>query len=726
LRIKFQGQSHRIRPPRLRLPSWRRRAAFSEIQQARATNLDPLGVGPEWSPVKYAEFMTKSVPAYRAVHLRAQAIRSAPLNAVITNDNDTRSTIAPPTHPLQTLIEHPNPWWTMGDILYSTEMNLALQGSAFWFRETSSDPRNGTGGRTTALWPLRPDRVKIVPGKQEGDDYIKGFIYTVNGKDVPLLPEEVVWFRYVNPLDEYAGLSPVAPGRLTLEMGQEAVRFNHSFFKNSAMPQDLIFVSNHPLTDDVVEDFYRRLERRFKGSANAHRPMIWDITGGAKPERVGLTQQDMQFMDSLNYTVEDAARVWGVPPPLMMSQKMSTYNNVREARIQFYTGTVAHEWEFIEDEINHLFVPQVMGPRATNIALEFDKSEVFPLQEAMAEFDERDMEKIKLGTLTINEFRAIRNMEPVDWGDVYWADWKLVPVSSPEDVAAAESETTTATPTASYRPRSTKQHDPLEKYRKQISGIMTSLENRFKDEQLRLFKAQRVRTLRNLKAVDNAGRVRDVQDGVDLPSIFNANTWINVFIATGTPVAQRIAAAALTEHADAFGLGEMVTDNPFLRQLINDRVAFWAGRVNAETARMLLEELAAGLANGEGIDVIAQRINRVFDFNDNIRAERIARTEITGLVNASHVEAYRQSGVIHEKRWLATFDERTRDTHIDADGQTVPVDGKFSVGMDMLEYPGDPRSSGAEIINCRCTVTPILPTTTKAHTNGRYNEGIHA
>jgi len=33
------------------------------------------------------------------------------------------------------------------------------------------------------------------------------------------------------------------------------------------------------------------------------------------------------------------------------------------------------------------------------------------------------------------------------------------------------------------------------------------------------------------------------------------------------------------------------------------------------------------------------------------------------------LEAYKQSGVVQEKEWLAALDERTRDTHIEANGR---------------------------------------------------------
>jgi len=60
-----------------------------------------------------------------------------------------------------------------------------------------------------------------------------------------------------------------------------------------------------------------------------------------------------------------------------------------------------------------------------------------------------------------------------------------------------------------------------------------------------------------------------------------------------------------------------------------------------------------------------------------------------------------------EKVWIATNDERTRPTHVEAHGQRTTLDGLFAVGSDELEYPCDPAGSPEEIANCRCRVSVL-------------------
>ena len=67
--------------------------------------------------------------------------------------------------------------------------------------------------------------------------------------------------------------------------------------------------------------------------------------------------------------------------------------------------------------------------------------------------------------------------------------------------------------------------------------------------------------------------------------------------------------------------------------------------------------------------------------------------------------AEQELGVKMTKNWVATEDDRTRETHAAADGQTVKLDADFEVGDAELEFPSDPNGPPEEVINCRCAVT---------------------
>lgn len=88
------------------------------------------------------------------------------------------------------------------------------------------------------------------------------------------------------------------------------------------------------------------------------------------------------------------------------------------------------------------------------------------------------------------------------------------------------------------------------------------------------------------------------------------------------------------------------------------------------------------------------------------KARRIARTEAHGAVEAGQYASAQErataDGIAMYARWLATDDTRTRTSHRVADGQVVPLGGKFRVGGWLLSRPGDPTAPPSLTINCRC------------------------
>ena len=61
------------------------------------------------------------------------------------------------------------------------------------------------------------------------------------------------------------------------------------------------------------------------------------------------------------------------------------------------------------------------------------------------------------------------------------------------------------------------------------------------------------------------------------------------------------------------------------------------------------------------------------------------------------------TGLPLDKVWLSTVNGRTRESHIEANGQRVDINAPFIVGGMECDYPADPALSARERIHCRCT-----------------------
>lgn len=128
--------------------------------------------------------------------------------------------------------------------------------------------------------------------------------------------------------------------------------------------------------------------------------------------------------------------------------------------------------------------------------------------------------------------------------------------------------------------------------------------------------------------------------------------------------------------------------------------------------RLMSSAITQGILQGETIPQIARRIMEKTGESSYKSAVRNARTAYTGAQNAGRIEGLHQAqrlGIEVKKKWRATLDYRTRDTHRDLDGQIRNVDEPFSVDGDEIDFPGDPKAKPALVYNCRCALIYEYP-----------------
>lgn len=166
----------------------------------------------------------------------------------------------------------------------------------------------------------------------------------------------------------------------------------------------------------------------------------------------------------------------------------------------------------------------------------------------------------------------------------------------------------------------------------------------------------------------------------------------------------------MLEHGTGVNFGFGVYDETTVSKLIMDNPQMLPKWKIDEKKDYIWNEkkvnnaVTQGIIQGEGIDKITKRIaSGLCSQNENLM-KTFSRTAMTGAQNAGRLESLsfaNEIGIDVYKQWMATLDSHTRDSHADVDGETVPVNSKFSNG---LEYPGEPGGAPAEVYNCRCTM----------------------
>ena len=149
---------------------------------------------------------------------------------------------------------------------------------------------------------------------------------------------------------------------------------------------------------------------------------------------------------------------------------------------------------------------------------------------------------------------------------------------------------------------------------------------------------------------------------------------------------------------DSSTVARLVRDDPALLPALSPKKVL-EGKEIPFYQNIVTNCVTQGIIQGEGIKQIASRIANTCASRGETGALRDARTAYTG--------AQRQAqalGIDVMKRWMATFDFKTRPAHRELDGQIRPVDAPFEVDGEEIMYPGDKNAKGYLIYNCRCTL----------------------
>ena len=300
---------------------------------------------------------------------------------------------------------------------------ITLMEAMFWSLELSgrlylqcfpnkSNPRE--------IYILDPRR--MTP-KKDSKKYVTGWEYLVDGKPEPLSVEEIVFYRYYNPADEYNGLSGATPAGDAINSNISSNEYNNSFFNNSGIPA-LALETEKRMTDEEADSLAMRWGKQFKGSKKSHKTAV--LYGGLKATILQRSPKDMEFTKQKQLNREETLSAIGVPPVMVGLLESVNYGNSKEQRKSFWQNTLK---------------PKLFG-LAQHLSLEFgldgfkrkfmyDLSGVEALQED-EEIKSRIAFNLSKSGFTWDEIRKrLYNLQPLPdgVGKYPWVPTNLVPAN---------------------------------------------------------------------------------------------------------------------------------------------------------------------------------------------------------------------------------------------------------------------------------------------------------
>jgi uncharacterized protein with gpF-like domain len=129
--------------------------------------------------------------------------------------------------------------------------------------------------------------------------------------------------------------------------------------------------------------------------------------------------------------------------------------------------------------------------------------------------------------------------------------------------------------------------------------------------------------------------------------------------------------------------------------------------ISDTTRSTIVDQVERGFAAGLGQEAVARLIRRAVPEIARFRSSVIARTETHTAAGYGAHGAAHETGLVLNKEWVAAEDERTRETHSEANGTVIALDDYFDIGGFQAQFPGDPALPPEESIGCRCVVAYI-------------------
>jgi HK97 family phage portal protein len=367
----------------------------------------------------YKEAVTEGykqlVWVYRCNRSIGEAVASVPWKAYKKANDGTETPL--PGHPLEVLMEKPNPYYSRKEFFECWATTLGLAGESFW--EVVY-----VAGVPFQLFPLRPDWMKIKP---HPTNYIDRYeLDTGQGKPIKYKPVHIIHMKYVDPLNEYRGQSPLTAAARTVQTENSAVKWNKTILDNSAVPSGILNVPAQVLQVQQKAEILESLEDGFSGD-ELHKPMV--LWGGMTWEQMGLNQKDMEFLAQRNVNKYEICAIYGVPPQVIGAQEDPTYSNYSVARLSFWEDNIMGMLEWIKSKVNTRLAPFF----GDDIVIRYDLSEVPAMRQAFGEKMEQAELLVKMGypINMVNE-RLRLGLPKVEWGDVAWMPATLQPISSAE------------------------------------------------------------------------------------------------------------------------------------------------------------------------------------------------------------------------------------------------------------------------------------------------------
>ena len=339
-----------------------------------------------------------------AIRLLAESVSSLPVSVYSKQANGDK--LEDNKSPIYNLVKFkPNYYQNKITFFEFIMLSICTEGNSY-----VQIVRNNSG-TPVQLICLSPSNVTVVVNNNE-------LFYQIDGGAV-LDSSDVLHFKTITD-DGVTGLSPIDQCAKALNWGVSLEEFGSTFFSNGAKPSSIL-QTDRALSDTALQRLKTSFNNNYGKLKNSNSTIVLEEGLTFKP--ISISPEQAQFLSSRQFSIEEVARIFNVPPHMLKDLSKSSFNNIEMQSQEFVTYTLMPYITRIEQEMNlKLFRSNELG----KTFVEFNVNGL--LRGDVKSRTEAYKTAITNGYMSINEVRQKENMNSIEGGDKHFMQMNMTTI----------------------------------------------------------------------------------------------------------------------------------------------------------------------------------------------------------------------------------------------------------------------------------------------------------
>jgi HK97 family phage portal protein len=269
------------------------------------------------------------------------------------------------------------------------------------------------GSNVVGLWPMDVTKtvVKRVSGRK---------VYAFEGKTY--LAADVIDVPFMLKSDQLGVHSPLRMGAKALGLALAMNAYAAGFFAGGGVPP-LALVGPMPVGPDAVKRAQADVQNAIEGAREKGRS-VFPIPAGFELKPVGFDPDKGQMTEARKFSIEEIARILGLPPVFIQDLSHGTFSNTEQQDLHLVKHVLAQWAKALEEELNLKLFGASNNRRYVEHAMDaIMRGDFLSRTDAISR-------GIQSGQLTPNEARKLENRGPLPNGDVLYIQGATVPLGS--------------------------------------------------------------------------------------------------------------------------------------------------------------------------------------------------------------------------------------------------------------------------------------------------------